>query len=341
MKYVLAIDEGTTGATCLMIGEDGRVAGRGYREIPQYFPQPGWVEHDAIEILECVRVAAREAIGAVGTPPVADRHHESARDGRDLGARDGTAGPSRDRVAGSSNRGALPGACAARRLDRRAYRLLPDPYFSATQDRVAAATKSVCSSAIAPSDLAVGTIDSWLVWQLTGGAVHATDPTNASRTMLYDIDRLRVERGAVRAVRRADGDAARGAPVERRLRRRRRGAMLGVDVPILGIAGDQQAALFGQGCWTRGSGKNTYGTGAFLLLNAGAERPAARRRIADDDRLRRAPAGRRTRSRRRSSSPAPRCSGCATDLASSRTRARPRRWRGRSSRPTACTSCPR
>jgi glycerol kinase len=125
------------------------------------------------------------------------------------------------------------------------------------------------------SALAVGTIDAWLVWKLTGGAVHATDPTNASRTMLYDIDRLQwsdelcelfgVPMSMLPEVRPSSGDFG----VTTR-------AAFGAEIPIQGIAGDQQAALFGQGCWTPGSGKNTYGTGAFLLLNAGETRPALR-----------------------------------------------------------------
>ncbi|HTR78656.1 MAG TPA: FGGY-family carbohydrate kinase, partial [Gemmatimonadaceae bacterium] len=123
-----------------------------------------------------------------------------------------------------------------------------------------------------PGELAAGTIDSWLIWQLTGGRVHATDPTNASRTMLYDIDRLAwsdelcalfgVPMDMLPEVRPSSG--AFGVARE---------DFFGAEIPILGVAGDQQAALFGQGCWERGEGKNTYGTGAFLLLNSGSERP--------------------------------------------------------------------
>ena len=172
-----------------MVGEDGRVAGRGYREIPQHFPQPGWVEHDAMEILECCR--ARRAMRSPRPARAGrDRHHQSARDGRHLGARHGQAGASRDRLAGSAHGGALrraraahgdgspsaPGSCSTRISRRRRS----NGCF-ASNGR---------SSGTRAADLAVGTIDTWLVWQLTGGAVHATDPTNASRTMLYDIDRL-------------------------------------------------------------------------------------------------------------------------------------------------------
>jgi glycerol kinase len=151
---------------------------------------------------------------------------------------------------------------------------VPDPYFSATKIEWLIREQRLLERYRA-NELAVGTIDSWLVWQLTGGAVHATDPTNASRTMLFDIDRLAwsdelcelfgVPMVMLPEVRSSSGDF--GVSTS---------AILGAEIPILGIAGDQQAALFGQGCVTRGTGTNTYGTGAFLLLNTGAERPATR-----------------------------------------------------------------
>ncbi|MGH7616054.1 MAG: glycerol kinase GlpK [Gemmatimonadaceae bacterium] len=271
MTHVLAIDAGTTGVTCLMIGEDGRVAGRGYREVPQYFPRAGWVEHDAVEILECVRHAARDAIAASGSTPAAvgitnqretvviwERatgtpvHRAIVWQDRRTEARCRELAPRREWIAARTG-------------------LLPDPYFSATKVEWLIRELRLLER-YTPSDLAVGTIDTWLVWQLTGGAVHATDPTNASRTMLYDIDRLAWSSELCELF---------GVPVEMLPRIRAscgdfgvaKGEVLGVDAPIHGVAGDQQAALFGQGCWTRGTGKNTYGTGAFLLLNAGQERP--------------------------------------------------------------------
>jgi glycerol kinase len=271
MKYVLAIDEGTTGATCLMIGEDGRVAGRGYREIPQYFPQPGWVEHDALEILDCVNGAAHDAIAAAGAKPSAigiTNQRETV--------------VIWDRATGKPVHRAI--VWQDRRTAARCVELVPradwvnartglviDPYFSATKLEWLLRERGLLARANA-GELAAGTIDAWLVWQLTGGAVHATDPTNASRTMLYDIDEqawsdelcelFGVPRAMLPEVRRSSGDFGVS-----------RGDVLGVEAPIAGIAGDQQAALFGQGCWTRGTGKNTYGTGAFLLFNAGTTRP--------------------------------------------------------------------
>jgi glycerol kinase len=274
MKYVLAIDEGTTGATCLMIGEDGRVGGRGYREIPQYFPQPGWVEHDAMEILECVRLAARDAIAAAGATPVAvgitNQRETIVVWERATGRPVYRALVWQDRRTTQRCQGLVS------RADWIAKRtgLVPDPYFSATKIEWLIREQRLLERYRA-NELAVGTIDSWLVWQLTGGAVHATDPTNASRTMLFDIDRLAwsdelcglfgVPMEMLPEVRSSSGDFGTSTS-----------AILGAEIPILGIAGDQQAALFGQGCVTRGTGKNTYGTGAFLLLNTGAERPATR-----------------------------------------------------------------
>lgn len=273
MKYVLAIDAGTTGVTCLMLGEDGRVAGRGYREVPQYFPAPGLVEHDALEILECVRASARDAMTAAGSSPVAIGI-TNQRETIVVWER-ATGTPVHRAIVWQDRRTAPRCAELATRSEWIHARtgLVLDPYFSATKLEWLLREQRLLERYRA-SDLACGTIDAWLVWKLTGGTTHATDPTNASRTMLYDIDAkswsdelcalFGVPREILPAVRPSSGDFG----VATR-------DMLGAEIPIRGIAGDQQAALFGQGCWTRGSGKNTYGTGAFLLLNSGSERPRA------------------------------------------------------------------
>ncbi len=268
---ILALDAGTTGATALMIAPDGRVIGRGYREIPQYFPAPGLVEHDALQILECVRGAARDAIDAAGKPPVAigitNQRETVAIWERTSGQPVHRAIVWQDRRTTERCRELAPMAPRIAELTG----LVPDPYFSATKLEWLLREQRLLER-YNPEQLAAGTIDTWLVWQLTGGRVHATEPTNASRTMLYDINRrawsdelcalFGVPRALLAEVRPSSGDFG----VCRR-------EMFGVEVPIAGIAGDQQAALFGQGCYARGSGKNTYGTGAFLLMNAGAERP--------------------------------------------------------------------
>ncbi|MFI5310126.1 MAG: glycerol kinase GlpK [Gemmatimonadales bacterium] len=272
MPCVLAIDQGTTGTTCLVIAADGRIRGRGYREITQHFPQPGWVEHDAEEIFARTIEAAREAIAQGGVTPdaigITNQRETVLLWDRATGAPLGRAIVWQDRR--------TTARCAAlapqRDVIHRTTGLLIDPYFSATklewllEHRLGSSHRGLDA-------ILAGTIDSWLVWKLTNGAVHATDPTNASRTMLFDINTLRwspplcalfgVSESILPEVRRSSGPFGVAAA-----------AHLGHEVPILGVAGDQQAALFGQGCWTAGTSKNTYGTGAFLLLHAGTERPA-------------------------------------------------------------------
>ena len=271
MKHVLAIDAGTTGVTCLVIGADGRVAGRGYREVPQYFPAAGEVEHDAVEILDCVREATGDAIAAASVRPdavgITNQRETVVVWERDTGRPVHRAIVWQDRRTAPRCRELAPRAAwIAQRTG-----LVPDPYFSATKIEWLLEHEQLLKRYRA-GDLAAGTIDSWLISRLSGNRVHATDPTNASRTMLFDIDRREwsdelsalfgVPMDMLPEVRPSSGDfgiASRD--------------VLGVAAPILGVAGDQQAALFGQGCTERGSGKNTYGTGAFLLLNAGATRP--------------------------------------------------------------------
>jgi glycerol kinase len=271
MRHVLSLDEGTTGTTALVIAEDGRVVGRGYREITQYFPEPGWVEHDAEEIFARTIDAAREALAQAQVRPDAlgitnqretivlwDRH---------------TGKPLHRAIVWQDRR--TTRRCAALREAGQASAiyaatgLVTDPYFSATKLEWLLHERA---RGVAPETLAAGTIDTWLIWKLTNGAVHATDPTNASRTMLYDIGAMDwseplcalfgVPRELLPEVRPSSGAFGETAAEH-----------LGVALPILGVAGDQQSALFGQGCWSAGQSKNTYGTGAFLLFNTGATRP--------------------------------------------------------------------
>ena len=272
---ILALDAGTTGATALMIDQVGRVVGRGYREIPQHFPQPGWVEHDPMQILECVRGAARDALAAAGSAPMAigitNQRETIVVWERGTGRPVHRAIVWQDRRTAARCRELAPNAARIAELTG----LVPDPYFSATKLEWLIREERLLERYDA-RQLAAGTIDTWLVWHLTRGAVHATDPTNASRTMLFDIvrrawsdelcDLFGVPREMLPEVRPSSGDF--GTAVA---------DVLGISAPIRGIAGDQQAALFGQGCSARGAGKNTYGTGAFLLLNAGAERPNGER----------------------------------------------------------------
>ncbi len=273
MKHVLAIDEGTTGVTCLVIAADGRIAGRGYREITQHFPQPGWVEHDAQELLDRTVEAGREAIALARVTPDAigiTNQRETV-----VVWERATGRPVYRAIVWQDRRTAARCAELAPRAEwiRSRTGLVVDPYFSATKLEWLLREQRLLER-YPVAALAAGTVDSWLIWKLTGGAVHATDHTNASRTMLYDIDArgwsdqlcalFGVPRAWLPEVRRSSG--AFGVA---------RSEFFGAEIPVLGVAGDQQAALFGQGCWTAGLGKNTYGTGAFLLLHAGTVRPAA------------------------------------------------------------------
>ncbi|MEO8192828.1 MAG: glycerol kinase GlpK [Gemmatimonadales bacterium] len=271
MKHVLAIDEGTTGVTCLVLSADGKIQGRGYREITQYFPQPGWVEHDAAEIFERTLVAARDAIESAKAVPYAigitNQRETIAVWDRDTGEPLARAIVWQDRRTTERCR-----ELAARAGEITALTGLPvDPYFSATKLEVLLREPRVAER-LRDGGVLAGTMDTWLIWKLTSGRVHATDPTNASRTLLFDIGKrawsdelcgiFGVPLGVLPEVRASSGDF--GVATAN---------WLGNEIPIQGVAGDQQAALFGQGCVKAGEGKNTYGTGAFLLLNTGSVRP--------------------------------------------------------------------
>jgi glycerol kinase len=271
MKHVLAIDEGTTGVTCLVVRADGHVAGRGYREITQYYPQPGWVEHDPDEIVRHTVDAARDAIADAGSTPdalgITNQRETVVVWDRETGRALHRAIVWQDRRTASR---CLELASSAEFLTARTG-LVVDPYFSATKLEWLLTRAGLLEQHDA-QQLAAGTIDSWLIWQLTRGAVHATDPTNASRTLLFDIDAMQWSKDLCELF----GVPMAMLPEVRPSAGRfgiTDGNMLGAEIPILGVAGDQQAALYGQGCWLNGEGKNTYGTGAFLLMNTGRQRP--------------------------------------------------------------------
>jgi glycerol kinase len=255
-----------------MIRSDGRVAGRGYREITQHFPRPGWVEHDADEVFATTCEAAREAISQAGAKPEAvgiTNQRET------VVVWDRATGRPVSRAIVWQDRRTAPRCIelAPHAVDiAKRTGLVVDPYFSASKiEWLLGSVPGLAERAVA-GDVMVGTIDTWLIWRLTGGRVHATDPTNASRTMLYDIDDMAwsrelcelfgVPRDMLPEVRSSSGEFG---VAEKEF--------LGASLPIVGVAGDQQAALYGQGCWEKGEGKNTYGTGAFLLFNAGDTRP--------------------------------------------------------------------
>jgi glycerol kinase len=272
-RFVLAIDQGTTGTTALVLDRAGSVRGRGYAELPQHFPRPGWVEHDPDEIWASVLAAVPRALAAADAPrsAVTAIGVTNQRETTLLWDR-ATGEPIARAIVWQDRRTAERcDALKARHADaiRRATGLVCDPYFSASKLEWLLAHHSRARRLARAGRLAFGTVDTWLVWKLTGGAVHATDPTNASRTMLFGLrsrrweapllKRFGVPASVLPEVRPSAGDfgVTRGARV------------VPDGVPVAGVAGDQQAALFGQGCVRAGQSKNTYGTGCFLLLHTG------------------------------------------------------------------------
>jgi glycerol kinase len=274
MKLVASIDQGTTGTTVLLFDEDEKVVGRGYREIPQSFPAPGQVEHDPesiwASVLAALRDARAQAPGDIAAIGITNQRETTIIWERSTGH------PVAPAIVWQDRRTA--DACEELRRQghepriREATGLLLDPYFSGTKIAWLLDHHAGLRERAARGELAFGTVDSYLLWRLSGGQVHATDVTNASRTLLFDLHRLawsdelcdlfRIPRALLPAVRPSQGKLAetRGVPG------------LPDGIPVTGVAGDQQAALFGQGCVTPGDAKCTYGTGAFLLMNIG-ERP--------------------------------------------------------------------
>ncbi|MDQ1521062.1 MAG: glycerol kinase [Actinomycetota bacterium] len=277
MGVVVAIDAGTTGVRAFAVDEKGVPCARSYREFPQHFPQPGWVEHDADDILE----VTLETLGDVARSVVADGHTIAAigitnqRETVVVWDRT-TSRPLHRAIVWQDRRTASRcdelRAAGHEPMVRRRTGLVLDPYFSATKLEWLLREGHITRDA----NVAFGTVDSWLLWHLTGGpdgGVHATDSSNASRTMLYDIgerawsdellDLFDVPRSCLPEVRASSGRF--GVTVG--------SCAAGLEVPISGIAGDQQAALFGQACFSPGMTKNTYGTGSFVLLNLGRALP--------------------------------------------------------------------
>jgi glycerol kinase len=277
MTAVLALDQGTTGSTALVVAADGRLLGRGYREFTQHFPAPGEVEHDAEEILRVTVEAAREAIGQARVVPTA-LGITNQRETVCVWERD-TGRPIHRAIVWQDRRTAARCAQLAKQrktgLIRERTGLVLDPYFSATKIEWLLEHVPGLRRRAEAGEAVFGTVDAWLLARLTNGKTFATDHTNASRTMLYDIGRrawdddllalFDVPRDALPEVRTSSGVFG-VCEAEH----------FGSEMPIAGIAGDQQAALFGQGCWEAGQAKNTYGTGAFLLLNTGKRRAVSK-----------------------------------------------------------------
>ncbi|HEU4687218.1 MAG TPA: glycerol kinase, partial [Vicinamibacterales bacterium] len=270
---ILAIDQGTTGTTCLVFDSNGAVAGRAYSEFEQHFPRPGWVEHDANEIWEVTRRVAAEAIAAAGIEGAELDAIGITNQRETVVAWDPNSGEPIHRALVWQDR-RTAGRCDELReaghepLVRERTGLTIDPYFSGTKIEWLLGNVEGAERAV------FGTIDSWLLFKLTGE--HVTDYTNASRTMLFDIRKLEWDEELCSLL---------GVDPTRLPQPRPSSCVFGVtsefggEAPVAGVAGDQQAALFGQGCHKAGMAKNTYGTGCFLLQNTGEHPVASRNRL--------------------------------------------------------------
>ena len=275
MKYIIALDQGTTSSRVALVDEQENITAILSREFPQIYPEEGWVEHDPIDIWSSQYGVMMELLAKCNVSPtdIAAIGITNQRETTIVW----------DKYTGKPVYNAIVWQCR-RTADRilqlkkqgqadiiqHKTGLIPDAYFSASKvewilDNVEGAReRAECG------DLLFGTVDTWLVWKLTGGKQHITDATNASRTMLFNIDTMEWDEELLRLFRiprnmlpdvKSSGEIFGYTNLN------------GVEVPIAGIAGDQQAALFGQGCYEKGEGKNTYGTGCFLLMNAGETRP--------------------------------------------------------------------
>ena len=275
--YVLSIDQGTTGSTVLLVDSHGEIVARSYQELTQHYPRPGWIEQNPVEIWEKTLYAIHEVVGncEISANVIAAIGITNQRETTILWERD-TGKPIFPAIVWQCRR-TVDECNELKNLGledgiRTKTGLLLDPYFSATKiawilNRVEGAREQAESG-----NIAFGTVDTWLLWNLTGGVVHATDYTNASRTLLYNIERLAWDDELLdifRIPKEILPEVGRSTRVF--------GAVNDVHpalngIPIAAIAGDQQAALFGQLCTEPGMAKNTYGTGCFLMLNTGEER---------------------------------------------------------------------
>ena len=280
---ILAIDQGTTGTTCLVFDQSAEPIGRAYREFSQHFPEPGWVEHDASEIWDVTHAVAGEALADAELAPGELAAVGITNQRETVCVWDPASGePLHNAIVWQDRRTAARcdelRAAGHEPLVRGRTGLVLDPYFSATKiqwllERVEGLRERALSGRAV-----FGTVDSWLLFKLTGE--HVTDPSNASRTMLFDIAAGRWDPELLDLLDVPERSLPRVLASAGVLGETRPEALHGHAVPVAGVAGDQQAALFGQACVEPGMGKNTYGTGSFVLLNTGYDRARAAVRAA-------------------------------------------------------------
>lgn len=273
MKYILSLDQGTTSSRAILFNESGEMMSTAQKEFKQYYPEPGWVEHDPAEIWNTQLEVARAAIEklSISAEDVAAIGITNQRETTILwDKRNGK--PVHNAIVWQCRRTApycdsLKEAGCTEKI-REKTGLLIDAYFSGTKIRWILQNVPEAKELAASGNLLFGTIDTWLIWNLTGGQVHATDYSNASRTMLFNIHTLEwdqeilelldIPESILPEVRPSSGVFGNTLPL-----------LFGAAIPVAGVAGDQQAALFGQACFSPGTAKNTYGTGGFLLMNTG------------------------------------------------------------------------
>ncbi|HEY6086597.1 MAG TPA: glycerol kinase GlpK [Burkholderiaceae bacterium] len=271
--HLLALDQGTSSSRAIVFHRDGRVVAMAQREFRQIFPQPGWVEHDANEIWATQQAVALEALfkAQLNASDIAAIGITNQRETTVLWNRR-TGQPIANAIVWQDRR-TEPLCLQLRQLGlgdvvRRSTGLVIDPYFSATKIRWLLDHVPGAHIAAAQGELAFGTIDSWLLWKLSGGRVHATDVSNASRTMLFDIRHNVWDHELLKVLHVPDSLLPQVFPSSH-LFGETDPALFGAPIPIAGIAGDQQSALFGQACFRPGLAKNTYGTGCFMLMHSG------------------------------------------------------------------------
>jgi glycerol kinase len=283
-QLILAIDQGTTGTRTYLFDKSGKVVGSAYQEFTQYFPKPGWVEHDADEIWRTVEATGRKALKAAKA-----KHSDVVAVGI-TNQRETVV--IWDRKTGKPIHKAIVWQCrrTAHRCDELKKKglektfaaktgLVIDAYFSGTKIEWLLKHVPGAAKKAAKGELAFGTIDTWLLWKLTGGKTHATDYSNASRTLVYNIQTKQWDPQLLKTLSIPQSLLPKVQASSSLFGHTASSSYLGGGIPITGIAGDQQAALFGQGCHEPGTLKNTYGTGCFLLLNAGKKRVVSKNKL--------------------------------------------------------------
>jgi glycerol kinase len=281
-KYIMALDQGTTSSRAVIFNRRGKIVSIASREFRQIYPQPGWVEHDPVELWDSQREAARRAIDLLNVSPgriealgITNQRETTLLWDRETGQ------PAHNAIVWQCRRTA-PLCSSLRKTKfaetiRRKTGLVIDAYFSATKIQWILEHHPAIRRAAERGEIAFGTVDSWLVYLLTGKKLHLTDYSNASRTLLYNIHRLSWDEEILEYLRIPKNILPTVEPSSKIYGSTSSRGFFGAEVPVAGVVGDQQGALFGHSCFRRGQSKNTYGTGCFILMNTG-EKPVSSRR---------------------------------------------------------------